>query len=204
MYHVSKVCERLSGIAAKCDLPPSFAARLSSILEFLKSQSLCDLDRRRPRKEIAQAMLTMNGMIAKTTLDQQFRENVEEWRALEKFAQVPISVPEVVSRTHSRPMSKYENKTPAEIMHMLHNESKKLKILTPVEKDLLEVGTLLLAMMFEKPKSQTLGVDFQYVWKKIQPLLRKQGCLDDLDLDRNAKGRVTNAIQGKSVLSPIK
>ncbi|MGE3263122.1 MAG: hypothetical protein AB7K68_15175 [Bacteriovoracia bacterium] len=196
--HASQAFDRMISSCEKLAVPRSFKENLVHRLNYFKTQSLCDRDRKHDEKLIRERWAEFESETRGCGLFEQARLDHAIWPEIISFIGVsdPKYVPEkkweAPARKFEPPRSPFEKWTAEDFFRHLKSKISSSHDVPKNEKQFLKIAVCYLFVETMIPRSNR-GRDpatIKETWKLAWPLLNKYGFLDEYRKDTQLKSRV--------------
>lgn len=189
----SEAFGRMIKYTEKLHVPRLFKNDLIKKLDFLKTQSLCDADRRAKQSEIKEAWKALEEEAKVTDLFSVLRQDHQIWPAVLSFIKIADEKyvpPQVVKISRPQAENPYESWNAIDLFHFLRGEARFKRGISEIDRQILVLGLNCLYGEAEKPK---LHQDFQVIgeaWRAVKPILIKYKMLDRFEGEDNLSARL--------------
>jgi hypothetical protein len=171
----------------------SFKSEILSALEYFKTQSLCDLDRRDQPFVMRARWRELENKTQGLGLFDELKKRDEIWRVVRCFVfdaepaslLVPRVEPPLVKEA-----SKFLNWTPEDFFEHLSKHAERTPTFSSDESLALSHGILFLKASASLPKQKRDAKRIKQVWTAIHPLLKKLNLMDEFSRDHDMRNRI--------------
>lgn len=163
-------------------------------LNFLKLQSLCDIDRRKPTSELREVWKLVDHEMDRHGLYERYKPSKKVWDTIGMFVEVGVfKAPIRLKEPAPKPPSKYDNMDVPNLFRAINDECSGI----PFIKARMPVKTALLYLEAEakKPKYLRDQSEIRITWKRIHEELKKRGILKPFDYEP-MKGKILDFLKG--------
>lgn len=198
--HLSQKFDTLIDHVRRLQVAQSYRQALILKLEYLKTQSLCESDRRDNFRNIRDAWEALQREAMQVKAFEKFKRDQSFWNSMEVF--VGTSAPIIHKPPPpSPPRDPYEKWDASNLLKHLEIESGKKPVLEHAEWLALRIGLIYLHSQSESARmvQDRNRKNIQFVYESIRPLLIKSKLLDPFRSHQNLQRRWKAFVNGSIV-----
>ncbi|CAN5635144.1 hypothetical protein BH10BDE1_BH10BDE1_10740 [soil metagenome] len=176
--HMSHYFKMLIAEVAKLRIPAEIRDDILAKLEFLKTESLCDFDRRKPASALREVWKNVDRQMAQHGLYNQYRPSKTMWETIGMFVEIGMFRPaptERVARTTGGTLTPDFSFSIPDLLNQIQRECRSIS--TPLERTRSEQSLRYLEEESRRPLPMRNQKEILATWKRIHPDLKKHAVL---------------------------
>lgn len=170
----------------RLNLPFTHKRDITDVARFLKAQSLCDLDRRAPQKDISEAAILFVKRLYEVSILASLNQPQSFWTNLEGFAQKPLHISIGPAKAMTNPRDQWTARDLfSHLLELVQKEG------PSNERDQCRLGLKTLIIEAGKRRELRNVKRDREVWiTQVHPFLKSKDFLQSLRDDKNLKAKL--------------